>query len=94
MKIEFGRKIRTDKIVLYTRSDFPHDSWWEQVTLTFSDGSSEVFQMEKSSRAHIFTFAEKEITWVELSHLIKAQDDSPFPALSQMEVYGRTVMES
>ncbi len=94
MKIEFGRKIHTDKIVLYTRSDFPHDSWWEQVTLTFSDGSSEVFQMEKSSRAHIFTFAEKEITWVELSHLIKAQDDSPFPALSQMEVYGRTVMES
>ena len=32
---------------------------------------------------------EKEITWLELCNLIKAEDPSPFPALSQIEVYGR-----
>lgn len=89
MKLEFGRSILTDKIVLYTRSDFPHDSWWKQVTLTFSDGSSEDFKLEKSSRAHVLAFAEKEITWLELGSLIKAEDDSPFPALTQIEVYGK-----
>lgn len=91
MKVDFGRRVVTGKVVLYTRSDFPHDNWWQQVTLTFSDGSSEDFRLEKSSKAHILTFPEKEITWLELGRLIKAEDPSPFPALSQIEVYGKAV---
>lgn len=93
MKVDFGRRVRTGKVVLYTRSDFPHDNWWVQVRLSFSDGSSQDFPLEKSIHAHILTFPEKEITWVELSHLMKADDPSPFPALSQIEVYGNVVME-
>ena len=91
MKLDFGRSVKTDKILLYTRSDFPHDSYWTQVSITFSDGSCEDFALEKSSRAHVLTFAEKEITWLELGRLIKAADDSPFPALTQIEVYGSVV---
>lgn len=89
MRVDFGRKIRTDKVVLYTRSDFPHDNWWVQVTLRFSDGSSQDFTLEKSHVGHVLTFPEREITWIELGNLIKAEDPSPFPALSQIEVYGR-----
>ena len=92
MKLDFGRCVRTDKILLYTRSDFPHDSWWKQVSITFSDGSCEDFTLEKSRRAHVLTFAEKEIEWLELGRLIKAEDDSPFPALTQIEVYGSVVL--
>lgn len=77
--------------MLYTRSDFPHDNWWTQVTLAFSDGSTQDFTMEKSAKAHVFAFPEKEITWIELCNLIKAEDPSPFPALSQIEVYGYNV---
>ena len=39
MKLDFGRPVLADRIVLYTRSDFPHDNWWQQVTIRFSDGS-------------------------------------------------------
>lgn len=92
MKLDFGRCVRTDKILLYTRSDFPHDSWWKQVSITFSDGSCEDFTLEKSRRAHVLTFAEKEIEWLELGRLIKAEDDSPFPALTQIEVYGSVML--
>lgn len=35
------------------------------------------------------TFETKKIRWVRLSHLLKADDPSPFPALAQLEVYGR-----
>lgn len=91
MRLDFGRNVRTDKIVLYTRSDFPHDSWWKQVTITFSDGSAQDFRLEKSSRAHVLAIAPKDISWLELGRLIKAEDDSPFPALTQIEVYGRVV---
>ncbi|WP_310603062.1 DUF7402 domain-containing protein [Anaerosporobacter sp.] len=88
MKVEFGQEIETDKIVLYTRADFPHDNWWTQVTLSFSDGTEIVWDMEKSCLPHVITFEKKRITWVRLGNLIKADDPSPFPALSQIEVYG------
>lgn len=88
MTVEFGRLIKADKIVLYTRADFPHDNWWKQVTLSFSDGSSIKWDLEKSDKPHMITFNKKLITWVKLHDLIKADDPSPFPALSQIEVYG------
>lgn len=88
MKIEFGREVEVDKIVLYTRADFPHDSWWTQATFTFSDGTSLDFAMEKSELPHICTFEKKKISWVTIDRLIKADDPSPFPALTQMQVYG------
>lgn len=91
MKVDFGREVETDKIVLYTRADFPHDNWWVQVTLEFSDGSSIDWKLEKSYAPHVLTFEKKKITWVVLKNLIKADDPSPFPALSQIEVYGRVV---
>ena len=89
LKLDFGRPVLADKIVLYTRSDFPHDNWWQQVMIRFSDGSEQEFCLEKSSRAHVLPIPEKEIIWLELCNLIKPEDPSPFPALSQIEVYGR-----
>lgn len=86
--VDFGRGIVTDKIVLYTRADFPHDSWWKQVTLVFSDNTSLDWELEKSVLPHILPIEKKKITWIKLCNLIKADDASPFPALSQIEVYG------
>lgn len=88
MTVDFGREVEVDKVVLFTRSDFPHDNWWKQVTLAFSDGSSIDWTLEKSSLPHTLTFEKKRISQVRLCSLIKADDPSPFPALSQIEVYG------
>ncbi len=87
-KLDFGRPVDFDQIVLYTRADFPHDNWWEQVTLTFSDGTSETVQLEKSLEPHYIRIEKKGITWLTFGKLIKADDPSPFPALTQIEVYG------
>ncbi len=91
-KLDFGRTIVTDKIVLYTRSDFPHDNWWVKVTFRFSDNSELTCDLEKSDKAHVITFPEKEIEWLTFSDLIKADDPSPFPALSQIQVFGEELM--
>ncbi len=48
IKIDFGREVEIDRIILYTRADFPHDSWWEQATIRYSDGSAEKISMQKS----------------------------------------------
>ena len=86
-----SRMIETDKVVMFTRADFPHDNWWTQVTLTFSDGTSIDWELTKSRFAHTLTFEKKQITWVQMNHMIKADDPSPFPALTQLEVYGTVV---
>jgi len=89
MTIDFGREIEADKIVLYTRADFPHDNWWVRATFTFSNGDEIVFPMEKSALPHVLAFAPKRFQTVTISKLVQADDPSPFPALTQMEVYGR-----
>lgn len=93
MVVDFGRVVEVDKIVLYTRADFPHDSWWKQITFTFSDGSTLVQKLEKQTKPHILQIEKRKVKWVKLSELIKADDLSPFPALSQIEVYGRDICE-
>lgn len=88
-KIEFGRPIEMDKVVIYTRADFPHDNWWERMTVSFSDGTKEVLNLNKGGEAQVFCIQKSNIKWLELSELIKADDSSPFPALTQLQVYGR-----
>ncbi|MBP0963074.1 MAG: carbohydrate-binding protein [Oscillospiraceae bacterium] len=90
--VDFGRLIETDKVVIFTRADFPHDNWWTQVTVSFSDGTSIDWKLEDKFRfAQTLQFEKKCISWIKLSNLIKADDPSPFPALSQIEVYGTVV---
>ncbi len=88
MTLDFGRPVDFDKIVLYTRADFPHDNWWVEVTFTFSDGSTETVSLEKSCEPHQIPMKKSGITWLRFGSLIKADDPSPFPALTQIEVYG------
>ena len=91
LTLEFGRPVDIDEIRLYTRADFPHDNWWVMGTLVFSDGTSMQLPMEKKvGEPHCFKLdqAKSGITWVRLEELIKAEDPSPFPALTQIEVYG------
>lgn len=88
IKVEFGRTVIVDRIVLYTRADFPHDNWWKSATITFSDQTKMELKMEKSSLPHEFELEAKEIEWIELGTLIKSPEESPFPALTQIEVYG------
>lgn len=86
--LEFGRSVRVDKITVYLRADFPHDNWWESMTVTFSDGSEQKLATAKTHQGQSFSFEPKEITWLKVSHLLKAEDPSPFPALTQIQVFG------
>lgn len=88
--VEFGRKVLVDRVVLVTRADFPHDNWWQEVTLSFSDGTKLVQKLEKSYDPHEIILPEaKTIEWVTMSDMKKdPTDPSPFPALTQIEVYG------
>ena len=90
IKIEFGRAVDIRQIVLFTRADFPHDNWWKQAELSFSDSTSETISMQKSDLPHVFEFKKHRIVWLKMSRLIKDENDpSPFPALTQIQVWGK-----
>ena len=87
--LDFGCEVDFDRIALYTRADFPHDNWWISGTFTFSDGTTETVHMDKKiAEPHFFDISRKGITWIKLGNLIKADDPSPFPALTQIQVFG------
>lgn len=89
LTLDFGRTVTIDRIIVYTRADFPHDAWWDQGTFTFSDGSTLDMKLKKKDGPQEITFPAKTISSLKLSKLIKSSDPSPFPALIQLEIYGR-----
>lgn len=89
LNIHFGRPVNIDEIRLTLRADWPHDSWWTQATITFDDGDKLECNLQKSSLPQSFTLEQKTVQSLTLGSLIKADDDaSPFPALTQIEVFG------
>ena len=89
MTVDFGRPVDIDSLVFYNRADFPHDAWWTEGRVSFSDGSSITLPFIKKDGAQEFSVEKKGITSLTISHLIKADDPSPFPALVQIEAWGR-----
>lgn len=88
LTIDFGREVMVDKVAFTLRADFPHDNYWTQVSLSFSDGSKEVFETVKSALPQTFSFPARRITSVVFQELIQAEDPSPFPALTEIELFG------
>lgn len=90
--IHFGRTVRMDEVAITLRADFPHDSWWTKGTLTFSDGQQMALSFEKTGDTQYFLTGEHLVEWVRLSDLIKAKNLSPFPALTEWEVFGQEIV--
>ena len=88
LTLDFGIPVDIDRIDLWTRADFPHDSWWDNVTFLFSDGTEECITLEKKWKPHRLKLARQGITWIKMCNMHRGSKESPFPALTQIEVYG------
>lgn len=92
LTVDFGRPVTIDSLRITIRADFPHDNWWKQVTVTFSDGTEAVLSLVKTEQPQSFAIAPRTVTWLRLGRLLKDENDpSPFPALTQLEAWGHNV---
>lgn len=91
LTIDFGRTVAVDWVRLLFRADYPHDSYWTEVTLAFSDGEELIVKTDNSLEFQEIRFPVKETATITLKQLQKAEDKSPFPALTQIEVFGKVV---
>jgi hypothetical protein len=89
LTLDFGREVEIDCITLCLRADFPHDNWWKRAKITFSDDSSMNIDLQKTASEQEFHFEKKKISCLKLQDLIPSDNPSPFPALTQIEVYGK-----
>ena len=89
LRLEFGRTVEISRVALTLRADFPHDAWWQSVRLRMSDGGEQILELRKTDEAQMFEPGTHRCRWVELDQLVKAEDPSPFPSLTQLDVYGR-----
>jgi hypothetical protein len=89
LKVDFGRSVVVDKVKLYIRADFPHDTYWTNLTMEFSDGSSQEITLKKTAEAQEFTFPEKTVSWVRLTKFKQPTEKLGFAAVTEIEVYGK-----
>lgn len=90
LTLDFGRDVTIDQLVFTLRADFPHDNWWKQCTVWFSDGSKLTPAFVKTGTRQTIDMAPRTVSWLKIGQLIKDEDDpSPFPALTQIEAWGR-----
>ncbi|MEI8234379.1 MAG: hypothetical protein WCH57_06795 [Verrucomicrobiota bacterium] len=89
-KVDFGRLVEIDKLVLTVRSDFPHDKVWSSATVLFADGSTEKITLRAVKEPQSFAFEKRKASWVELTDLVQEKPPG-WCALSEVEAYGREV---
>ena len=93
MTLDFGREVEIDTMVLYLRADFPHDAYWIEGTVSLDDGTETTFPLEGKDGPQRVWLGAHRVRTLTLHHLIKCDMPSAFPALRQIEVYGRDVRQ-
>ena len=88
-RLDFGREIIADRMALTLRADFPHDAWWTSGHAVLSDGTELAFDLEKSGDRQWISLGGRRVSWMRLERMVKSDDPSAFPALTQWEVFGR-----
>jgi rhamnogalacturonyl hydrolase YesR len=91
-RLDFGRAVAIDKLVLFLRAAWsatpvPHDSYWKEAIVEFSDGSKLKLNLGQKSTGQEFTFERKIVSWLTLKDLVPAEDK--WCALCEFEAWGR-----
>ena len=90
-RLDLGREVIAERMALTLRADFPHDAYWTEGHVILSDGSEIAFPLEKTGDRQWIDLGGRRIRWLRLERMIKSDDPSAFPALTQWEVFGRDI---
>ena len=93
-EIRFGCPVEVSRVVLYLRADFPHDTYWKEADVEFSDGSRIHTELKGVAEGQEVAFEPKVTEYVKLTEFKqqRLEDGSlSFAALTQMKVYGKYI---
>ena len=93
-ELHFGTEVEVAKVVLFLRADFPHDTYWKECDVEFSDGTSVHANLIGTAEGQLVEFEPKTTEMVKLTGFKqqRLEDGSlSFAALTQIEVYGKYI---
>ncbi len=93
-EIRFGEPVEVSKVVIFIRADFPHDTYWKEADLEFSDGEKIHVELKGVAEGQATEFEPRMTEFVRLTGLKqqRLEDGSlSFAALSQMQVFGKYI---
>ena len=91
-EVRFGEPVEVSRVVIFIRADFPHDTYWKEADLEFSDGTTVHTALQGIAEGQEVTFEPKLTEYVKLTGLKQqrlADGSLSFAALSQIEIYGK-----
>lgn len=91
--LDFGREVAVDEMALTLRADFPHDAYWVSGHAVLSDGSEIAYDLQKTGDRQFIPLGNRCVRWLRLERMHKSDDPSAFPALIELEVFGKDVQE-
>ncbi len=89
--IDFGCEVETDKIVVFLRADFPHDTYWKSFDILFSDDTKVHAEFEETAEGQEIKFEKKKTSFIHLTNFKQAVNPLSWAALSQIEVHGNYI---
>ncbi len=93
-EVHFGTDTEVSSVTIYIRADFPHDTYWKEMDIEFSDKSIEHVTLEGKAEGQTFTFAPRVTEYVKLCGFKqqRLEDGSlSFAALTELEVNGKYI---
>ncbi len=93
-EVRFGEPVEVSKVVIFIRADFPHDTYWKEADLEFSDGEKIHVELKGVAEGQVTEFEPRMTEFVRLTGLKQqrlADGSLSFAALSQMQVFGKYI---
>ena len=88
-RIDFGRPVIAEKMMLTLRADFPHDAYWVSGHVVDSEGDDVAFTLQKTAERQCIDLGGRRVSWLRLERMVKSDDPSAFPSLRAWEVIGK-----
>ncbi len=93
-EVHFGCDVEVSSVVLFLRADFPHDTFWREMDIEFSDKSRVHADLEGIADGQTVTFPKKVTEYVKLTGFRqqRLEDGSlSFAALTEIQVNGKYI---
>jgi hypothetical protein len=92
-KVDFGKNVSVNKIVIYIRADFTpytnsnHDGYWQTAKINFSDNTSMNISLKRTAEPQKFEFESKTTTFIRISDLIELEPLN-WCGFTEVEIWG------
>ena len=93
-EVHFGTEVEVSRVVIFLRADFPHDTYWKEADVEFSDGTKIHTSLIGTAEGQAVEFEPKKTEMVKLTGFKqqRLEDGSlSFAALTQIEIFGKYI---